>query len=154
MGVDSLSQFTSMNLLEQYIGWLDVGGFPAFFYCLAYAVMFIVAYCDVSMPLTLMQRIVFLALAYASYLLIVSLIYLTGMKVGAINVVGIQGRYLIPFAPLLFLACQSSKPGQEPFKINAPGVTILWQLIAILFTTLFLLDRYYWTTAALTFISL
>ena len=148
--------FTSMCLLEQYIGWLgwlDVQ-FPTFFYYLAYAVLFFVAFSDASIPLTLMQRVVFLALVYASYLLIISLIYLTGMKVGSANVVGIQGRYLIPFSPLLFLACQSSKPGQDPLTIYAPNVTIIWQMIAILFTTLFLLGRYYWTNSALTFISL
>ena len=151
--MDPLIPFT---LLKQYIGWLGWADihFPVFFYCLAYAVLFFVGLCDVSIPLTLNQRIFFLALVYTSYLLIVSLIYLTGMKVGAINVVGIQGRYLIPFLPLLFVACQCLKPGQDPLQIYVPKVAIAWQMIAILFTTLFLLGRFYWTTAPLTFISL
>jgi len=98
--------------LESFIGilgWLDVR-LPAYLIHAYWLVLFGAA---VGIPtgdlgLTLWRRLLLLAMLVVGVLLIMTAMYLGWIPVGGRLIGGVQGRYFIPFAPLLFLALSGS----------------------------------------------
>jgi uncharacterized membrane protein len=67
----------------------------------------------------LSTRLLALAIAGATVVIILTLLYLQWTRFGAATIDGFRGQYLYPLAPLLLLAVPSS--GRRIFLLSAPG---------------------------------
>lgn len=85
------------------LGWLDVG-LPRFIRWM-FGLLFLYAVMTAAAPLTIPRRVLLLLLFLGTLLVISLSQYLIWTAVGASEVHGIQGRYFLPAAPLLLLAC-------------------------------------------------
>ncbi|HNR68920.1 MAG TPA: DUF2142 domain-containing protein [bacterium] len=72
-------------------------------------------------------------------------LYLVCSPVGSLQVVGMQGRYLIPVAPMFWLLWQNRRVGRPNFAWNtaAKPAIVLTLLLTLAETTRVLLQRYY-----------
>lgn len=97
------------------LGWLDIG-LPRFVRWM-FGLLFLYIAGATAVELTAQRRLLLLA-AFLGTLLIVSLSqYLIWTAVGANEIHGIQGRYFLPVAPLLLLACSRRL---WPFRAAVP----------------------------------
>lgn len=122
------------------LGWLDIG-LPRFVRWM-FGLLFLYVAGATAMQLTAPQRLLLVA-AFAATLLIVSLSqYLIWTAVGANEVHGIQGRYFLPVAPLLLLACSRRV---WPLHVAVPlGIGAIANVVAIA-----TLSRHYYGTLPL-----
>jgi len=122
-------------------GWMDTH-LPAWFFYIAYGIIFIIAVSENNKGhrITWKNKIIFFSCFSISVVLIVLSQYLLWECVGNDFVSVIQGRYLIPVAPLLFMLFSA------PFKISN-WITVLivvsFSLFSILFSVFRIYDRYF-----------
>jgi uncharacterized membrane protein len=134
-GVTYVGQFVGT------LGWLDTF-LPAPFRALYLAVLLITAVMDsaAGARLELRNRILLLALGLGSVLLLMVIAYLMWNRVGASLIYGLQGRYFIPIAPLLFLPLYNR-------RVHLPawgkGALVLFVVASSLYTLYILLARYW-----------
>jgi uncharacterized membrane protein len=122
-------------------GWQDTR-FPAWFIQMSYGMVLVVAILDVNriVRIKLYQR----GLLFLVFLIIISLVLLSQLlsweKVGSSVVSVIQGRYFIPFAPLLFLLI--SNLFQKRVRFVIPLVVFV-SVFNLSFTVATLYSRFY-----------
>ena len=89
------------------------------------------------------DRLVFAAIVVGTALIISTLLYLTWSPVGADRVAGIQGRYLIPVAPLLFLILYNGKWRSAMFERRGAPVIYAAVVFSLSVTLYSIIRRYY-----------
>lgn len=92
------------------------------------------------------QRTVLIGTAVLGYLVIVLLVYLTGAKVGTSSIDGLQGRYFLPYLPILLMAL--SIPGAAGPWIRRVCAFVLPTVLFI--SLLVIIKRYYLVCDSLT----
>jgi uncharacterized membrane protein len=125
-----------------YLGWLDVV-LPSWL-VVAYLFVALISSILYGVPRGLLnarQRVLLLVVAVATWSMVLGYQYLTWTKVGAPVVDGGVGRYLIPIAPVAFLAMAGGRrgPSGEPIKLRLAALLSLVLTMALLYT----LRRYY-----------
>lgn len=101
-----------------------------------------------SLRFSLRQRILALNIFVWGCIGVASLIYLTGMPVGAQGLAGIQGRYLVPFLPFLLIVLDTSGL-QISYRIRATLSSVfnraipLWASVGLGITLYTLSRRYF-----------
>lgn len=83
------------------------------------------------------------AVWFATIFLIYLLSYFTWTPVGQASIEGIQGRYFIPIAPLLFLLFYNRKFFLNIHDSKLDVVLVCYSLFALVISLIVLLDRYY-----------
>jgi len=99
----SAFNFPVLRAFVGKFGWLNVP-LPIWF-CISYAfILFINALLDSpKKQVSWRQRLVVVVILVVSYCFLCSIVYLSTAKIGEKIIWGVQGRYFIPFAPLLLL---------------------------------------------------
>lgn len=92
------------------LGWLDTR-FPAWYYVGHWALLLVAASVggDARVPLRLSMRVVLGAVGGLGALGFLLVLYATYSPLGSSYIVGVQGRYFIPFGPPLFLLLSSAR---------------------------------------------
>ena len=97
------------------------------------------------------NRKIFLAFIFTVMFLVLETVFyifytaITLGKVGHETVLGIQGRYFIPFSPLLFFLFYNNKFSEklQPFKKLFSLFFVIFSFFSMIITLLVLLERYY-----------
>jgi uncharacterized membrane protein len=122
-------------------GWLD-SPLPIWLICICYLMLFSTAFLDGNKNITFsitQKSIIALAFLIVFFLVFLSQ-HLIWDQVAAPLIQNIQGRYLIPFAPLLFFLFYNRKFSKP---ILAKSIVIFTTLIALCVSLHILLERYY-----------
>ncbi|MDO8610196.1 MAG: DUF2142 domain-containing protein [bacterium] len=111
-------------------GWLEYG-IPHHVYIvyLLLFLLFIIHSTKNFIPLTKIQRIILYTFIIGSYLFISTILYLVYTPIGSSQILGIQGRYFLPFVPfilILVLEVHSIKRLQ-PFMEQMKKITLFLQ---------------------------
>ncbi len=85
------------------LGWLDTPMPRAFFYLYLILLAGLIFLCDEKHPLQITPRLIAAGVSLGCMLLFTTAIYLVWDKIGQTPIIGLQGRYFLPIAPLLFL---------------------------------------------------
>jgi uncharacterized membrane protein len=85
------------------LGWLDTPMPRIFFDLYPLALAAILLTCEEQIPLPVRPRAIAAGVLIACIVLIVTANYLVWNKIGQSPIIGLQGRYFLPLAPLLFL---------------------------------------------------
>lgn len=134
-----------INLLYQYIGelgWLDTW-FPKWYYALYLCILVGAA---VSNPCSAKKRtaidfLVILLSLTASFMLVVTAVYLCWTPVGFDSVPGVQGRYLAPLGPfLVFLISRKFTRFTPPYRNT---ILYLFAFFSLSYMQYTLVARYY-----------
>lgn len=126
------------------LGWLDtpLPDWLIYFYLI---ILILTALLDKNeIKINLKQKIVPLIIFIAISVSIFFLEYLTWTSVGNNKINGVQGRYFIPIAPLLFLSLYNNKL-RISNKWRWNWLVILAVVLALLVTLFILVKRYYIT---------
>jgi len=133
--------------LKQFIGilgWLDTILPNAL--ALSYpAVMLFISVIDshANVIVPLQAKLKGFAVWFTTVFLIYLLSYFTWTPVGQASIEGIQGRYFIPIAPLLFLLFYNRKISLNIRDSKIDVVLVCYSLFALVISLIVLLDRYY-----------
>lgn len=133
--------------LKQFIGvlgWLDTQ-LPSILLISYSHILVVIALID-SRPnviITFRDKLKIFAVLLATSFLMSLLVYLSWTPVGKEAVEGIQGRYFIPIAPLLFLLFYNTKIILNTLNNKLGLVTVSYSLFALSITLSVLLNRYY-----------
>jgi len=148
--------FYLMNVLEKSVGaafdmyfpgyigvfgWLNVP-FPAWFIYAAYLLIFFIAITDsnTSIKMNWIARIIILSIFVVILFLVFLSQHLIWDPVGSEVILNIQGRYLISFAPLLFLLFYNSRIS---VKKILPAIVITTVTLSLLYSLEIIYLRYY-----------
>jgi uncharacterized membrane protein len=131
--------------IEQFIGvlgWLDTGlpNFQINLYLLALLIVSLIGG-SMTVKISLKQKIVIFAILTLNFLFIMSLLYLSWNPVGSKSIEGLQGRYLIPLSPLIFLLFNNQKLSFNRTKIA--NLIVGFSLFSCALTVSALWHRYY-----------
>ena len=133
------------SYIEEFVGklgWLDTRlPMPAIVSYPVFLVILAMGSGDRPFSLSWKQKIMSAAIAIANFCLIITLFYLTLTPVGAEKVIYIQGRYLIPLSPLLFLGLTNSQFNWMRGKLRIYAIAYL--LIIEIILIISLTNRYY-----------
>lgn len=91
------------DLIGEHLGWRDVVLPRSFITWYVNAMIVISLFAPVSRHYSMLKRGVVLSIGVLSYFLIGTVIYIINMRVGALYLEGLQGRYLTPLSPLFFM---------------------------------------------------
>jgi uncharacterized membrane protein len=135
-GIEYISQFIGK------LGWLDTN-LPSLF-ILSYIIMLgFVSLVNHRKDILIsqMQKRILLLTFILNVILIATILYISWTPVGKDMILGLQGRYFIPIAPLLFLLLYNSK---FQVKVKNIGMIIaLYSIVSATLTATVLLKRYY-----------
>jgi len=123
------------------LGWLDTR-LPLWLIAMAYLIIIVTALLDgnTNIKISVLHKVIFVLTVFViDFLLIVSQ-YLTWDSVGDTMVGTIQGRYLIPVAPLIGLLLYNRRGNAIKVKI---AIVILFTFSSLTYTSFILYDRYY-----------
>lgn len=144
--------FTDFNVnIQAYIaqfigvlGWLDTP-LPTILYILYSFLLVFIALVDnrPNIIITLRDKLKIVAILIFSILLIYLLTYLSWTPVGQEVVEGIQGRYFIPVAPLLFLLLYNRKVLLNIRSSTLGLIIVLFSLFALIISLAVIINRYY-----------
>jgi uncharacterized membrane protein len=98
---------------------------------------------DSKKTVSKLNKFIFLSIIAGTAFLISALLYMTWSPIGGDSIEGIQGRYFIPVAPLIFLLFYQHRLEWKHFTRFAPvivAVTVIFSLIITLWTVY---HRYY-----------
>jgi uncharacterized membrane protein len=117
-------------------GWTDIGLdtplHPFLVYIYILFVLFVALTDKIEVYMQLKQKIFSITLFLVSLISIFVLEYLTWTTVGNYLIEGVDGRYFIPVAPLLFLAFYNNRiPSFKENKILVPIFIIIMLLISV-----------------------
>jgi uncharacterized membrane protein len=126
------------------LGWLDTP-LPSILYISYSFLLVFIALVD-SRPniiITLRDKLKIVAIVLSSILLIYLLTYLSWTPVGQELVEGIQGRYFIPVAPLLFLVLYNRRILLNIRNSTLGLIIVLYSLFALIISLSVIINRYY-----------
>lgn len=89
------------------------------------------------------DKTVFAAIIVGTAIIISTLLYMTWSPIGGDRVAGIQGRYFIPIAPLIFLLFYNHRLKWNIFSRYAPIIVYLTVTFSLLITLNSIITRYY-----------
>ncbi|MBN1384125.1 MAG: DUF2142 domain-containing protein [Elusimicrobia bacterium] len=143
--IKSLSSARYIDHFVGRLGWLDTK-MSLIFTVPYFLIIITVALIDTKkdIVITLKQRIILFITLSINLVLICLSQYLTWTPVGKTRVYGLQGRYFIPVALLLFLLFYPNK--KIPFNMDKNRTKIFiicYSLICSIYTILVLIRRYY-----------
>lgn len=140
--------FFNKNLLISFagnLGWLD-NPLPLIFVQIYLCIMVLTAFFENNKDtfLRLKQKIIIFLITLFNCALIVMLIYLSCSKIGQNHIIGLQGRYFIPIAPLFILLFSSNITK----KINIPKsffnlFLVCFIMMSLSITLFYVIKRYY-----------
>lgn len=114
---------------------------PVWFAVLSYMAIVVVAVLDAnSLRFSSVQRTTLLITALLIYSVLLLSLHLTWNSVGSESMNRLQGRYLVPLLPLVFLAFTSPFPH---IKINPAGIALLFVLLSNAYTANMLYRHYF-----------
>ncbi len=131
-----------------YIGVFGNGdiGMPVWLYFVSYAFIFVLAITEKNeFSFTKVQKLVLIAAAFMAYVLLLLSQHLIWDCVGEGIVDLVQGRYLIPLFPLLFMVPENKIPA---LKFNLNGPTVFLILFLNLYACLLIYQRFFTGKAA------
>jgi len=122
-------------------GWLD-GFLPLWFIILSYSVIIAISLTNGSENLDIkpIHRLLFIFIIISMFCLVLLSQHLTWDCIGDERVPTVQGRYLIPVFPLLFMLCYNKR--FIATKVVIPTI-ILYTLLSLSITYITLYTRYY-----------
>ena len=127
------------------LGWLDTPmprGAMWTLFCLLVAIAIFDSHGSFS--LSLKQRAVLIATFLATALAIAGALYITWTPLGAQEVIGVQGRYFLPLAPLMFLVFYNRGLARiRQLRFLKAGLVGAYVCVSITVTVLMLLDRFW-----------
>lgn len=135
-GIEYISQFVGK------LGWLDTKLPPLFI--LSYIIM--LGFISLvnhrkDILISQMQKRILLLTFILNVILIATILYISWTPVAKDRILGLQGRYFIPIAPVLFLLLYNSK---FQVKVKNIGMIItLYSIVSATLTATVLLKRYY-----------
>lgn len=157
-GIEYISQFIGK------LGWLDTKLPPLFI--LSYLVMLVFSVLhsdnvtrridtkvireddlsvsnqtDKGILISARQKRVLLLTLILNVILIATILYISWTPVAKERVLGLQGRYFIPIAPIFFLLLDNDKFKLKNRNINM--ITVLYSVFSLTLTVVVLLKRYY-----------
>ncbi len=138
---------TAGEYLKQFIGvlgWLDTN-LPSTLWLSYIAIVGFVALIDSRQDviITLKDKIKLFTVFLFSTVLIYTLVYLAWTPVGQEIVEGVQGRYFIPLANIIFLVAYNRKFQIDISSNRLNLVIVLYSLFALTISLVVLLYRYY-----------
>jgi len=134
--------------LKQFIGvlgWLDTP-LPSILYMSYAPILLFVALIDncTNVSIMLKDKLKIFAILLSSIFLVYLLTYLSWSSIVGQKVVeGIQGRYFIPLAPLLFLLFYNKKISLNICSKNLSLVIVFYSLFALTISLSVIINRYY-----------
>ncbi|MES2681211.1 MAG: DUF2142 domain-containing protein [Bacteroidota bacterium] len=134
--------------LSGYIGVFGNGdiGMPMWIYILSYAFIFVAALTEKNeFSFTKLQKLVLIGAALVAYVLLLLSQHLIWDCVGEGIVDLVQGRYLIPLFPLLFMVLENRIPA---IKYNLAGVTVMFVLFLNFYACALIYQRFFIGQAA------
>ncbi|HEX8637903.1 MAG TPA: DUF2142 domain-containing protein, partial [Pyrinomonadaceae bacterium] len=124
--------------------WLDLY-VPTYLIVFIYFVIIITALLDKDSKKTVskLNKFIFLLIIGGTAFLIGALLYMTWSPIGGDDIAGIQGRYFIPIAPLVFLLFYQHKLEWKRFNRLAPVIVVAAVIFSLTTTLLTIYKRYY-----------
>lgn len=122
-------------------GWLDAH-LPVWLIIVTYAglILFLLTSKEKSFMFSTKQRIILNSILFVVVLLLYLTLHLSWSCVGSTVNGTMQGRYLIPVLPLLFISFGKIR---RSFKINILSILKLYSLFLLSYSTVILINRYY-----------
>ncbi len=134
-------------MTRSYIGRLGWGDtqVPDWFVVLCYIFIFFTALFSNYEKINFRpwQRMIFLAVFFILFTLIMLSQYLSWVHVGEDKVYPLQGRYFIPVFPLIFLLLYFKKLRLDKFAIKIELFVFVFAIFICVFSVVFLINRYY-----------
>jgi uncharacterized membrane protein len=93
--------------------------------------------------LKISARVLFAAIAAGTAFIVAAMLYATWSEVGGDRIEGIQGRYFIPIAPLLFLLLCNQRSRIGKLERSAPLLVTAVAAVSICVTLYSIVTRYY-----------
>lgn len=134
-GIEYISQFIGK------LGWLDTKLPPLFILSYLIMLVFVSLVHRKDILISQRQKIIIWLTLILNVSLIATILYISWTPVGKEIILGLQGRYFIPIAPLVFLLLYNNK-----FKIkviNIDIIIVLYSIFSASLTATILLKRYY-----------
>lgn len=134
-----------INSFIGILGWLDTR-LSGYIYDSYIPILLLVSIFDKRKDITInwKMRCIFGAVFCSIFILIMTSLYMTWTKVGSELVSGVQGRYFIPIAPLLFmLLYNNQKIFDDSSKKKLQVFVICYSSIVLLNTMSCIIQRYY-----------
>ena len=124
------------------LGWLDTELPKLYIFSYAFVLLFVaMASKKKDIVISYKQKMVILITLILNVIFLYALMYLSWTSVGGNIIEGIQGRYFIPIAPLVFLLLYNQ---QINFNIKKFGLVVAcYSVFSETFTAIVLLHRYY-----------
>jgi uncharacterized membrane protein len=124
--------------------WLDLY-VPTYLMVFTCLVIIVVALLDKDSKKTIskINKLIFLLIIISTAFLISALLYMTWSPIGGNFIEGIQGRYFIPVAPLIFLLFYQQKLKWRHFHRFAPLIITVAVIFSLIITLLTVYQRYY-----------
>lgn len=134
----SIETFSYINSFIGVLGWLEVT-LPKYI-VISYVPMLIIATLNGKVKcFDFKQRKIMALIFLATFVLIMTAIYVTWTSVGGQKVIGIQGRYFIPIVLLLLLAFDSDLLNIKDINV----VIVLYSVIVLTVTSVTLYHRFF-----------
>jgi uncharacterized membrane protein len=124
--------------------WLDlyVPAYLIVFYCI---LTIITATLDKNLEISVSKfnKLIFSVIIIGTAFLIGALLYMTWSQIQGDTIEGIQGRYFIPIAPLIFLLCYNKKLQWKNFNRYVPLIVFIAVVFSMIVTLNTVFNRYY-----------
>ncbi|HLM60491.1 MAG TPA: DUF2142 domain-containing protein, partial [Pyrinomonadaceae bacterium] len=124
--------------------WLDlyVPAYLIVFYCI---LTIITAALDKNLEISVSKfnKLIFSVIIIGTAALISALLYMTWSQIHGDTIEGIQGRYFIPIAPLIFLLCYNKKFQWKSFNRYIPLIVFTAVVFSMIITLNTVFNRYY-----------
>lgn len=98
---------------------------------------------DSKKTISKINKFIFLSIITGTAFIISALLYMSWSPIGGDFVEGIQGRYFIPVAPLIFLLFYQHKLNWRHFRGFAPLIVAATVIFSLIITLLTIYQRYY-----------
>jgi uncharacterized membrane protein len=139
--------FSSGYYLKTFFGqltWFDLY-VPTYLVVLIYLVIIGAALLDKDSKKTIskINKFIFMLIIAGTAFIISALLYMSWSPIGGDFVEGIQGRYFIPVAPLIFLLFYQHKLNWRHFRGFAPLIVAVTVIFSLIITLLTVYRRYY-----------
>jgi uncharacterized membrane protein len=98
---------------------------------------------DSKKTISKINKFIFLLIIVGTAILISALLYMTWSPIGEDFIEGVQGRYFIPVAPLIFLLFYQHKLNWRHFPKFTPLIVTVAVIFSLIITLLTVYQRYY-----------
>lgn len=143
--LNSIKGFPFLHSFVGNLGWFD-NPLPKWFVeCyLAVILMCAVFENEKGIYVGFIQKAITSVIIFLSFLAVELIIYMHWNKIGVTKIVGLQGRYFIPFSPMFLIPFYNHKTAAiNSFKKHFQSFLVLFLIFSLVLTAIFIAKKYY-----------